>query len=370
MISFLLFFLPLLLATAALCPCEEARDASTSPALTPPDFKLDNRSSSEARNAVVMCILLVGNYSSFELENLNKQINSMIHVNNQHRTGFQLLYIKPESELANATSFEKSCNSLARITRDPSSSLYERQVCPGICRPIPEVVIPSDIVLHNSPHMKLFDWLDKELPITCSLTVGMISKKRHRTDAAKWGKKRDILFLMREIFWRRLLECNEVMKSQQQRKFHRSHQHHRHSNSNTKQADVDHIPRRAVKAIVIWIGTTSNMNLVKDQALVLTGVPVHGEDAVVGWAATEDLYQCNENSTLCTDPRANKKYKFMPSSSMNYNGDSLITFLIIPSQTPYIPDYSIPNTRILHFSVSYHLFYVFNLRPQIYLFTH
>ena len=35
----------------------------------------------------------------------------------------------------------------------------------------------------------------------------------------------------------------------------------------------------------------------------------------------------------------------------------------------YIPDYSVLNTHILHFSVSNHLFYVFYL-SQIYLFTH
>ena len=35
----------------------------------------------------------------------------------------------------------------------------------------------------------------------------------------------------------------------------------------------------------------------------------------------------------------------------------------------YIPDYSVPNTHILHFSVSYHLFYVF-YPYQTYIFTH
>jgi len=48
---------------------------------------------------------------------------------------------------------------------------------------------------------------------------------------------------------------------------------------------------------VIWIGTVERLDLVAAQALVLETEPAHGMDAVVAWAATDELYRCGENST-------------------------------------------------------------------------
>jgi hypothetical protein len=79
------------------------------------------------------------------------------------------------------------------------------------------------------------------------------------------------------------------------------------------------IPRRKVKAVVIWIGTAARLDLVSAQAMVLEGEAAHGMDSVVAWAATDELYRCGENSTTCTLNGGNRKFKFLPSSSVNAN---------------------------------------------------
>jgi hypothetical protein len=70
---------------------------------------------------------------------------------------------------------------------------------------------------------------------------------------------------------------------------------------------------------VIWIGTAARLDLVAAQAQVLEAEPAHGMDAVVAWAATDELYRCGENSTACALSGGNRKFKFLPFSAVNTN---------------------------------------------------
>ena len=76
--------------------------------------------------------------------------------------------------------------------------------------------------------------------------------------------------------------------------------------------------RRRVQAIVIWIGSNASLALMHEQARMLEGQPHIGHNAVVGWAADDLTYACQDSATRCWDPRGVSRFKVLPSSAINY----------------------------------------------------
>jgi len=96
---------------------------------------------------------------------------------------------------------------------------------------------------------------------------------------------------------------------------------HRYLHSSPVLPQIEHIlfARRAVESAVIWIGSTSRFELMQEQATMLLGQPHEGPLAVVGWAATDELYGCRLDSTLCAaGARGNHKFRFLPGSAINF----------------------------------------------------
>ena len=138
-----------------------------------------------------------------------------------------------------------------------------RYNCPGICTPIP-VITMSSVWLKSRPPIST--------ALTCTSTFEYVSGTNNH--------KSFISNLLRHIFWRRIQECNE--------------QKHW-----IGIVPDDLLYRRKVYGLFLWIGSTTNMELLSNQTLVLDSAPFDGDEAVIGWGATEDVHPCRDDTFDC-----------------------------------------------------------------------
>lgn len=284
----------------AICPCEKATDSSSF-VFSLPSRQYQNNSASN-HDPLVLCILPTG----MALETANMAFLSSLSIHHSSHSGLRISLLSENQTM-------HKCNVLIRLSNLPISSAYNNRIlCPGSCQPVPEVDVPNDLLFQNS-YSNIFE-THKEFPLTCSLTIEMILHKRQKMENLKISKRHDLSFVLKEIFFRRLYECYEHVKIPK-----RVRHHHLGDKTSIPHGDVDGdaLVLRKLKALVIWIGTASNLKLIKDQSDVLGGQPNYGIDAVIAWAATDDLYNCNENTTQCHG--GNGRFKYLPHSAINVN---------------------------------------------------
>lgn len=206
------------------------------------------------------------------------------------------------------------CNVLLKVVNNISESDFPSDVqklCPGKCRPVPEISIPH-MWLRSKYVPKLMD----NMLVTCTLSGSMLPRN--------YRAENNMEAFLHAIFWRRIMECYEG-------KFWRS----RHlkllsppmrkpdstkvapSSSRTEHNEMDHIKKRKILSIVIWIGSREKMILIQEQAKVLLEQPIFGVEGVLGWAATDDIYPCRSDHTQCKKGGLSK-YKYLPGSAINY----------------------------------------------------
>lgn len=170
----------------------------------------------------------------------------------------------------------------------------QRRICPDSCVPVPIAKFPAQL-LQQSGNMTLEHY--KDYPITCSLTLGM-SVKKH---AAGISINIVVSQLFVDIARRLVMECDE---------------HAHRSSENSVVGDIYLPPiRRKVFAVIIWVGAASNVKLIMNQAIMLTEEPFHGTQGVVAWAATDYLYGCTKEETVCKGNLG--WYRHLPHTSMN-----------------------------------------------------
>ena len=206
------------------------------------------------------------------------------------------------------------CNVLLKVVHNISESDFpsnEQRLCPGECRPVPEITI-----LHTWLRSKYVPKLMDDVLVTCTLSGSMLP--------LSYRDGNNVEAFLHAIFWRRIMECYE-------RKFWRSRHLKLWSPPSripdlTKVAPIslqtginegDHIMKRKILSIVIWIGSREKMVLIQEQAKVLLEQPIFGVEGVLGWAATDDIYPCRSDHTQCKRGGLSK-YKYLPGSAINY----------------------------------------------------
>ena len=284
------------------CPCEKASDSSSFVYPLPNlSRQYHNNSTASYHEPLILCILPTG--TALETVNL-VTLQSLSSHHSSH--GLRIALLSENKTL-------DKCNVIIRLSNLPISSAYNnRALCPGYCRPIPEIDVPNELLFQNS-YSNIFE-THSEFPVTCSLTIEMILQKRQKLENLKVSKRHDLSLILKEIFFRRLHECYEHVKIPR-----RVRHHHLGDKTSTSQGDLggDALVTRKLKALVIWVGTSSNLKLIRDQSEVLVGQSNYGIDAVTAWAATDELYNCNENTTQCHG--GNGRFKYLPHSAINVN---------------------------------------------------
>ena len=212
------------------------------------------------------------------------QLGPIISQNIGHgHFGFQIVSITDPSY-----DFSNNCNVVIEIVAEP---LPTRILCPEQCYPYPYMKLSSELI---ESLMNKFNPVSTDIAVTCSLTLSMVLGKvgKNSHDKHIFVKR-----LFRMLFWHRLMECQE----------HKVWAPHRGSNSEA-------ITRRVVEGVVIWIGSQDNLQLIRDQSVVLSGEEYHNIHAVIGWAATDTMYPCTKNGITCKGGGV----KHLPKPAINY----------------------------------------------------
>jgi hypothetical protein len=198
----------------------------------------------------------------------------------------------------------KDCNVLLNVTNELSKNILsdQRRLCPGICRPI-----PVQDVSHRRLESKFIE-IEKNALITCTLTGSMI------IDDDKNKKKISLEVYLREVFWRRIMECYE-RKLWYPRYVQQFTGNLKKQDKNEKKINV---PGRIVFSVVIWIGSQDKLSLIEEQSQTLSNSIFAGNNGVIGWAATDQIYPCKQDKLICLERRGSTKFKYLPKSDMNY----------------------------------------------------
>ena len=283
------------------CPCEDAPVED--------DHYAGQRNLRLSIDTLVLC-----------MQNATTEVRASIE--NLNITGIAVLFLAPGTDIKGA------CNVLLKVTPSNQEEAFandRRQLCPGRCLPVPEILIPQKWLQPGF----IFEINDNFL-ITCTLTTSMLpiisteasSDIGATADRSKGGVSLEVF--LTAVFWRRIMECYEKKlwlprySALPSLPFRdptslETYKVNEKRSTSSKIAD-DRIVKRPILTVVIWIGSTNQLSVIEEQAKVLSGQPIAGRQGVLGWAATEETYPCKINSTKCT----RVKNPFLPFSAVNY----------------------------------------------------
>lgn len=224
---------------------------------------------------------------NYKISNLNHESGAIVQIQNE----------------ANAEVYS-NCT----VTIDVSSSSVSqwrtgRSLCPNNCAPPFSIPIPAAILSAFETQEGLEELKDVEL--LCSLTVGMVLSATKSAAILNPSRTSSASLLQRvvlEMAHRRIQECTE----------------HPSSSLQLVPQFVNDIydNRRKVKAVVMWVGAFSNFKAIYQQSLVLSDQPQDGPDAIIAWAATDQLYSCKPEEIKCYHAR--NRNKLVPNSNINF----------------------------------------------------
>jgi hypothetical protein len=208
------------------------------------------------------------------------------------------------------------CDVLVKVVVRSQVTVSKNQHCPGVCRAIPFVVIPSYF---------LTSVLNSE---STFLTMCSVNVTTSYNGGTIYDVNRSLGLVLRTIAIRRLQECEE--------------------NKDPLLGNWDYIPlnpndisdpfrgpalqrftqdlltlqeeRRKVYGVVIWIGSNSRIRMVHDQfeVLRLQEKGIGDSKRIVGWAATEEVYSCSPGGKRCTPATRTGVYKFNMPRTVNH----------------------------------------------------
>jgi hypothetical protein len=177
-------------------------------------------------------------------------------------------------------------------------NLNQRRMCPDTCGPLPTVSVPYPVVVAaNNTDMS---GQHNDYAVTCSMTLKMARRILSHEQALAHLSPLQQFFIT--VGQRVLAECNE-------------HPNPEHGLRVRPYQRSEGGLRRKVTAVVIWVGQYGNMKLIHQQSMMLIEQPFHGTEAVVGWAATDQLYGCAIADITCVGN--NGRFKYLPDSNIN-----------------------------------------------------
>ena len=176
----------------------------------------------------------------------------------------------------------------------PESSKYNnsyhkndhKYICPESCLPKPYSALRLDWLTN-------FDNVHSEIALTCSMTVNMTRHILEHKSFHDISKEHTIAILLKHIVKRRVQECFE---KEYWPKFHTPMREDEHGG---KQMHNSVIMRRKVFGLVIWIGSTTRLDMSRKQIEVLESQYNSDPELYVsGWIGTDEQYSCRLGSTL------------------------------------------------------------------------
>ena len=227
------------------------------------------------------------------------------------------------------------CNVLLKIINRKdkiSFPTFDRQLCPGVCRPIPEMRILSNIFVGGNLN------LTADLLLTCTLDGSMVSPTATISSPSPSSTQSKVIgnfnsttnismeiesdnaqlsALLRAMFWRRIMECYEkkFWGTRYEQELLKPFTDQVVAPLSEWQADRNQISRRPVYSLIIWIGSQSKLSLIIEQAKVLIDQPFRGSRSVIGWSATDETFSCRLDKVKCLQKKGRK---FLPQSAINF----------------------------------------------------
>jgi hypothetical protein len=192
---------------------------------------------------------------------------------------------------------------LINFTED--DNVYDKdsnRLCPSQCQPIPTANIPKILLTYIEKNLSIEKF--KDYAVSCSLTLSMIGSPNKHHAHGVGALTLTLPSLLKTVAKRVSYECNESLT------------HSNVLNKSNFSKVGNKIQRRKVEGVVIWVGTSSNMKLMVDQTATFSHTDIHGQHAVVSWAATDSLYSCSDASTECKGNLG--VYKYLPATNMKY----------------------------------------------------
>ncbi len=229
----------------------------------------------------------------------------------------------------------------------PETAELASHVCPGVCLPHPRAYISIDALLPEPKH--------PEKDLTCSLTLEHIFaspttntttttttttttdsnsnsnstklRKRSLNDVnvnvqveepnPKDSAHARLALIIHTISRRKMEECTE-----REYWLPAKHKFNQLNKKTMKSLNTDYIidpPKRKVRGLIIWIGSLSRFSMARAQIEVLKSqMNIPSKDRIIGWLATEEIYDCRLGTTTCTtlSPQL-AYYNYMPTSILN-----------------------------------------------------
>ena len=167
--------------------------------------------------------------------------------------------------------------------------------CPGICKTIPVIPIPSHFIL------SILNSTEASFPM-CSLNLST-----SRLPGMSADPKQSLGVVLRTIALRRLQECEEKKDPTQgtwlyvpQNKSDIVELAPVFNNSDQSILS-NRIPRRKVYGVVVWIASLSRITIALNQVsgLLIQSRGLRDTQQIVSWLATEEIYPCNFGAPPC-----------------------------------------------------------------------
>lgn len=199
---------------------------------------------------------------------------------------------------ASAKYNSRDCDVLMKIVSRDTVVQSKNERCPGVCKTIPFVLVPSYFLVAVLNSRNSFFQM-------CSLNLTTTYEKGRMSNYhLTLGR------VLSTIAMRRLQECEEnkdplvgswdyVPSNSTEINFlsrmnhvYRSYEHHLQELQQ---------PKRVVYGVIIWVASAFNRQMAYDQAAVLRSQKRNLIDShrIVGWIATEDIYSCGSYRKRC-----------------------------------------------------------------------
>lgn len=216
----------------------------------------------------------------------------------------------------------RKCSAIVRLLASQEDvvqhQLLHKELCPGSCRPVPEITIPITLLTQ-------LDQLKAQQVVTCAMNVQQLRTRLAEVDQQQRAKGearnttsadtlRTVLNLLVALAQRRTEECYEP---------------ERWSSPATQMLSpagttISGVSRQKVFGLVMWVGSLQKLDLLQRQAAVLTQRPNASPSKninIVGWSATEEQYGCARKSR-CVRTTWDFQYKmYLPRTYMPRNND-------------------------------------------------
>ncbi len=245
-----------------------------------------------------------------------------------------------------------SCGLYLRIV---SADVYKAEnrfsninICPGRCNmnetvygshvSAPEMLLPSALVNASIVNTAMIRQYTHTL--TCSLSLNQYLRGKGLPTLDTAHAVVSLTDVLLETYWRRLFECNEqkvwpsasrghgeyqqVLKRDKARLLGNKREKkskNRHAGYSVKSGGGT-ISRRKVQSVILWVGSTATLPLMRLQSQMLYGQAREGSGAVIAWLADDSMYGCRRGSTPNYMGRVgNRQYHYLPTSDVVQMGE-------------------------------------------------